>query len=117
MARSLLCFALLVAVCHSGVRADTPANCTYEEIRGKWTFFVGQGGHDNKIDCSKMGNIIDFAILVNTYHFNVVNYCLTVSMSMTTATNPTSINFGKHKNVSIITSITYTMIFHQPCFQ
>jgi cathepsin C len=53
----MLVFALLVAACHSGVRADTPANCTYEELRGQWTFYVGEGGHTNKIDCSKMGPV------------------------------------------------------------
>ena len=34
------------------VDADTPANCTYEEISGSWLFSIGEGGHDNTIDCS-----------------------------------------------------------------
>ena len=35
------------------ISADTPANCTYEEIRGTWMFSIGEGGNDNTIDCSK----------------------------------------------------------------
>ncbi|XP_058961544.2 dipeptidyl peptidase 1-like [Pocillopora verrucosa] len=34
------------------VDADTPANCTYEEISGSWLFSIGEGGHDNTIYCS-----------------------------------------------------------------
>lgn len=34
------------------VLSDTPANCTYEDIRGTWTIYVGSGGHDNTLDCS-----------------------------------------------------------------
>lgn len=36
----------LLSSCIS-VNADTPANCTYEEIRGTWLFSIGEGGHDN----------------------------------------------------------------------
>jgi len=45
------CFLLLFAYSH----ADTPANCTYEEIVGRWIFFVGEGGKDRTIDCSSFG--------------------------------------------------------------
>ena len=31
---------------------DTPANCTYEEMSGNWTFYIGSAGHDNTLDCS-----------------------------------------------------------------
>ncbi|KAJ8301667.1 hypothetical protein KUTeg_020654 [Tegillarca granosa] len=41
----LLCF-----IVHAS--ADTPANCTYEDIRGKWTFQIGPGGHDRTLNCS-----------------------------------------------------------------
>ena len=40
------------------ISADTPANCTYEEIRGTWTFSVGEGGNDNTIDCSKEFKVV-----------------------------------------------------------
>ncbi|XP_064596864.1 dipeptidyl peptidase 1-like [Liolophura sinensis] len=33
--------------------ADTPANCTYEDIKGTWKFLIGPRGNDNTVDCSK----------------------------------------------------------------
>lgn len=36
----------------SAVRCDTPANCTYEEILGTWTFSIGPAGFDNTINCA-----------------------------------------------------------------
>ena len=47
----MLLAALLVALLPS-VLADTPANCSYEEISGTWLFHIGQKGSDNSIDCS-----------------------------------------------------------------
>lgn len=47
-----LSWILLVVAVYSA-SGDTPANCTYEDIRGTWMFAVGQGGHNNSIDCSK----------------------------------------------------------------
>lgn len=35
------------------VLADTPANCTYEDIRGTWTFEISESNKDKTIDCSK----------------------------------------------------------------
>ncbi|XP_053177499.1 dipeptidyl peptidase 1 [Scomber japonicus] len=35
-----------------GSWADTPANCTYEDLQGTWVFKVSKGGHDKTIDCS-----------------------------------------------------------------
>ncbi|XP_034023639.1 dipeptidyl peptidase 1 [Thalassophryne amazonica] len=32
--------------------ADTPANCTYEELLGTWVFQVSKGGHDKTVNCS-----------------------------------------------------------------
>ena len=37
------------------VSADTPANCTYEEVRGTWLFFIDSGGKDRTADCSSVG--------------------------------------------------------------
>ncbi|KAJ0022178.1 hypothetical protein NQD34_009668 [Periophthalmus magnuspinnatus] len=45
----LLCV-LLIWVKSS--RADTPANCTYEELLGTWVFQVSKGGQDKSINCS-----------------------------------------------------------------
>eukprot|EP01006_Ploeotia_vitrea_P055735 TRINITY_DN68027_c8_g1_i1.p1 TRINITY_DN68027_c8_g1~~TRINITY_DN68027_c8_g1_i1.p1 ORF type:complete len:467 (-),score=55.63 TRINITY_DN68027_c8_g1_i1:617-2017(-) len=41
----LLCFFGLAS-------ADTPANCTYEKMRGQWTLYVGKGGGDNTLNCT-----------------------------------------------------------------
>ena len=47
----LSCLLLFLASSH----ADTPANCTYKEILGRWIFFVGEGNKDRTIDCSSYG--------------------------------------------------------------
>lgn len=44
----LLLVVCLLDRCHG----DTPADCSYADIRGTWTFYVGSGGNDNSIDCS-----------------------------------------------------------------
>ena len=41
-----------VALIHTS-SADTPANCTYEDISGTWEFYIGPAGFDRTIDCSK----------------------------------------------------------------
>ena len=48
----LLLTACLLALLLPQALGDTPANCTYEDIRGTWTFHVASGGHDNTLDCS-----------------------------------------------------------------
>ena len=35
------------------VLGDTPANCTYEDVRGTWHFYLGETGYDRSVDCSK----------------------------------------------------------------
>ena len=47
----LISFVLLLFWFLSTAMADTPANCSYESIRGNWTFFIGPGGYDNSINC------------------------------------------------------------------
>jgi len=42
--------------------ADTPANCSYEDIRGAWTFHVGDGGHDRTIDCKTIAEKSTFHV-------------------------------------------------------
>lgn len=49
------------------IRADTPANCTYEDIRGKWTFFVGVEGHDNSLDCSSGISAVSKVVVTLSY--------------------------------------------------
>jgi len=50
----LICFLLLFV--HSN--ADTPANCTYEEVAGRWIFFVGEGEKDRTVNCLSFGKIL-----------------------------------------------------------
>lgn len=54
----LVSFLFLQLFLCSDVRADTPANCTYEDVRGTWLFSIGKGGNDNTINCS-----LDFQVV------------------------------------------------------
>jgi cathepsin C len=40
------------------VKGDTPANCTYEDIRGDWMFKIGSRGHDRTLKCDSFGKCI-----------------------------------------------------------
>ncbi|XP_060581353.1 dipeptidyl peptidase 1-like isoform X2 [Ruditapes philippinarum] len=41
------------------VLADTPANCTYEDVKGKWVFQIGKMGHDNTINCTGFPSVFN----------------------------------------------------------
>ena len=41
---------------------DTPANCTYEDILGTWTFYVGPTGYDNTLDCNHFNVVSTFTV-------------------------------------------------------
>jgi hypothetical protein len=45
--KSLLIFCTLLAFC----AGDTPANCTYGEVQGKWTFYLDYGFGNSDIKC------------------------------------------------------------------
>ena len=60
LAATAMCVFLLSS-CIS-VNADTPANCTYEEIRGTWLFSIGEGGHDNTINCSEFKAVSELQV-------------------------------------------------------
>ncbi|XP_043547496.1 dipeptidyl peptidase 1 [Chiloscyllium plagiosum] len=52
------CVGVLFLLCVQGLAtavADTPANCTYQDLQGTWVFQVGREGQDRNVDCSKMG--------------------------------------------------------------
>ena len=51
-----LLVAASVVVCCYG---DTPANCSYVSVLGKWTFYIGEGGHDNSLDCEGSFNVLE----------------------------------------------------------
>lgn len=55
MARCLHLLSLLGLLSVPYALADTPANCSYEDLLGTWVFHVGQQGQDRNVDCSKMG--------------------------------------------------------------
>lgn len=42
----------------SAALADTPANCTYEDIEGAWIFHAGHSGFDNTIDCQSSFEVV-----------------------------------------------------------
>ncbi|XP_028414306.1 dipeptidyl peptidase 1-like [Dendronephthya gigantea] len=43
---------LVFATFFTTIRADTPANCTFEDVQGTWTFYIGENGHDNTLNCN-----------------------------------------------------------------
>ncbi|XP_076832491.1 dipeptidyl peptidase 1 [Brachyhypopomus gauderio] len=49
---ALLCLLVLLL---DGSLADTPANCTYQELLGTWVFQVSDVGRDRNINCSTVG--------------------------------------------------------------
>ncbi len=52
MAKLIIHIALLLG-CATVAFCDTPANCTYEDIQGIWTFHIGPAGFNNTVDCAK----------------------------------------------------------------
>lgn len=46
-------------------RADTPANCTYEDVRGLWVFHEGPRGNDKTINCSSKGSNLTLIKIIN----------------------------------------------------
>lgn len=54
-------YAVLVAVATVAtlavnlVVADIPVNCMYDDVVGHWMFQVGEGGHDQTLNCSSFG--------------------------------------------------------------
>lgn len=63
----LVLSALVIAVLLPFVLSDTPANCTYEDIKGTWTFHIGPGGHDNTLDCSSKWMVESKVTVTLTY--------------------------------------------------
>ncbi|XP_076448030.1 dipeptidyl peptidase 1-like [Babylonia areolata] len=48
----IVMFLVLFLAVFSPAFGDTPANCTYEDIRGTWVFSLGSGGNDRSLNCS-----------------------------------------------------------------
>lgn len=51
------CAVVLVMLVH-GTRADTPANCTFDDVRGDWILYETERSGDANIDCNNMGPIV-----------------------------------------------------------
>ncbi|KAL4217888.1 hypothetical protein ACF0H5_022627 [Mactra antiquata] len=47
-----ICLCFLVFLQLTSVKCDTPANCTYEDIKGTWIFSITQINGDNEINCT-----------------------------------------------------------------
>ncbi|GCB69564.1 hypothetical protein scyTo_0005500 [Scyliorhinus torazame] len=55
MGRFVCALAVLCALGLGTAWADTPANCSYQDLQGTWVFQVGREGQDRDVDCTKMG--------------------------------------------------------------
>lgn len=54
----LLYKVLIFATIFAAIEADTPANCTFEDVQGIWTFYVGENGHDNTLNCDSSFKVV-----------------------------------------------------------
>lgn len=43
--------------------ADTPANCTFDDVVGNWIFYESERGHSSSIDCSDPSNFYSYYIV------------------------------------------------------
>jgi len=48
---------VIASIAISSSLADTPANCSYEDVRGSWVIHEGPRGNDKSINCSAKVNI------------------------------------------------------------
>lgn len=48
----LLSSVLIISALVTNIKADTPANCTYEDVIGSWMLYEGSKGNEKTIDCS-----------------------------------------------------------------
>lgn len=55
--RGLLWLVGLFGLLLPGIWADTPANCTFNDIAGKWTLYEGSRIHNGSIDCSSIVSV------------------------------------------------------------
>ena len=55
LAQAALCCALLLQAPRPAA-ADTPANCTYEDVEGAWVFYESERSGDSGIECQGKGD-------------------------------------------------------------
>ena len=46
--------------------SDTPANCTFEDIQGKWVFSIGSGGNDRSVSCNNFTGLLRNALVLDS---------------------------------------------------
>ena len=63
MIKTNIIITILLIACISLIKCDTPANCTYEDIRGTWVFHEGPRGNDKTVNCSANVNITSGLVL------------------------------------------------------
>jgi hypothetical protein len=51
--KSLILLATIISCLLGYTLADTPANCTYEDIRGRWVFSEGPRRFDKTLKCDQ----------------------------------------------------------------
>lgn len=55
----------------SSVNADTPANCTYDDISGRWLFMMGPTGGDRSLNCTDPGPLNFYNLTVDLLYPDV----------------------------------------------
>lgn len=58
---------LVLALTTPPILADTPANCTYDDIQGTWNLYETERSGDATIDCDNMGILFHLALLIFKY--------------------------------------------------
>ena len=48
----------MLALAFSFARSDTPAECSYEDTKGTWTFLETERLGDNTLNCDELGPIV-----------------------------------------------------------
>lgn len=48
---------IIILVLFGTVYSDTPANCTYEDIKGAWKIYEGPRGQSKFFDCTNYTNL------------------------------------------------------------
>ena len=61
LAQAALCCALLLHAPRPAA-ADTPANCTYEDVEGAWVFYESERSGDSGIECQGKGDTVSHAV-------------------------------------------------------
>ena len=55
---SICALFLILSVFYCHVKADTPANCTFEDVQGSWIFYETDRGQDKTTNCSSFCKFI-----------------------------------------------------------